>query len=60
MHGDRLGISQSPTVAASYLIVGFILVAASKFAVASPALEVAGELEEEEDEIETPGVLAKS
>ncbi|MES2921460.1 MAG: regulator [Verrucomicrobiota bacterium] len=61
MHGDRLGISQSPTVAASYLIVGFILVAASKFAAVSPALESAGHHEvEEEEEIESPGVLAKS
>jgi AGZA family xanthine/uracil permease-like MFS transporter len=61
MHGDRLGISQSPTVAASYLIVGFVLVAASKFAVASPAFEATGEVvEEDEEEIETPGALAKS
>ena len=61
MHGDRLGISQSPTVAASYLIVGFILVAASKFAAVSPALESAGHHEvEEEEEVESPGVLAKS
>jgi AGZA family xanthine/uracil permease-like MFS transporter len=43
MHGDRLGIAQSPTVAASYLIVAGVLMAASKFAVVEPVVREAGE-----------------
>jgi len=58
MHGDRLGIAQSPTVAASYLAVGLVFLAAWKLA-ASPALEPAAIEEPEEEEID-PGVLAKS
>jgi AGZA family xanthine/uracil permease-like MFS transporter len=61
MHGDRLGIAQNPTVAASYLIIGGILVAASRLAAASTALEPSGGQEiEQDEEIESPGVLAKS
>ena len=66
MHGDRLGIGQSPTVAVSYLIIGGVLIAASKLAAVEPL-----ELEPGEEshahvpkpsspEIEAPGVLAKS
>ena len=43
MHGDRLGIGQSPTVAASYLIVAGVLFAASKFAVVEPVVKEVGE-----------------
>jgi len=57
MHGDRLGIAQSPTVAASYLTVGVVLLTAWKLA-AAPAAEIASAEVEEEEEID-PGVLAK-
>jgi AGZA family xanthine/uracil permease-like MFS transporter len=50
MHGEAIGINQTPTVAASYLIVGFILLATSKFAVVSPVLESAGGHAMEEDD----------
>ncbi|MEK7950263.1 regulator [Luteolibacter soli] len=60
MHGDRLGIAQSPTVAASYLIVGCVMVAASKLVTASSPVIVHEEDEEEEPEPEAAGVLAKS
>ncbi len=43
MHGDRLGIAQSPTVAASYLIVAGVLLAAAKFAVVEPIVPEPGE-----------------
>lgn len=43
MHGDRLGIAQSPTVAASYLIVAGVLLAAAKFAVVEPVAKEPGE-----------------
>lgn len=59
MHGDRLGIAQSPTVAASYLTVGLVFLAAWKLA-AAPALEPAAMEEPEEEEEIDPGVLAKS
>jgi AGZA family xanthine/uracil permease-like MFS transporter len=59
MHGDRLGIAQSPMVAASYLIVGCILVAASKLAAVSPVTALEKD-EEEESETEAAGVLAKT
>jgi len=59
MHGDRLGIAQSPTVAASYLTVGLVFLAAWKLA-AAPALEPAAIEEPEEEEEIDPGVLAKS
>ncbi len=59
MHGDRLGIAQSPAMAASYLIVGFILMAASKLAVVSPVVETSHAEEEREEEMDD-GVLAKS
>ena len=36
MHGERIGIAQSPTVALSYLIVGGILIACSKSVVVAP------------------------
>lgn len=36
MHGERIGIAQSPTVALSYLIVAGILVACSKSVVVAP------------------------
>jgi hypothetical protein len=43
------------------VLVGVILLAASKFAVASPALESAGGHEVEEDEeMESAGILAKT
>jgi len=58
MHGDRLGIAQSPAMAASYLIVGGILMVASKLAAVSPALETSA-IEEEDEEMDD-GVLAKS
>ncbi len=45
MHGDRLGIAQSPTVAVSYLIVAGVLLAASKFAVVEPVALEPGEHE---------------
>jgi AGZA family xanthine/uracil permease-like MFS transporter len=57
MHGEAIGINQTPTVAASYLIVGCILLATAKFAVVSPALETVRV--EENDEMEE-GVLAES
>ncbi|MES2661511.1 MAG: regulator [Verrucomicrobiota bacterium] len=65
MHGDRLGIAQSPTVAASYLIVSGILLAASRFAVVEPVVREPGELEhlahaKPEPVIEAPLVTAKS
>lgn len=60
MHGDRLGIAQSPTVAASYLIVGCVLVAAAKLAATSPVVSSHEDEEEEEAEPEAAGVLAKS
>jgi AGZA family xanthine/uracil permease-like MFS transporter len=43
MHGDRLGIAQSPTVAASYLIVAGVFLTAAKFAVVEPVAKEPGE-----------------
>ena len=65
MHGDRLGIGQSPTVAASYLIVAGILLAASRFAVVEPVELEPGESEahshaQQEPMLEGPLVTAKS
>jgi len=60
MHGDRLGIAQSPTVAASYLIVGCVMVAASKLVAFSPVVSSHEDEEEDETEPEAAGVLAKS
>lgn len=57
MHGDRLGIAQSPTVAASYFIVGCVFFAATKLVAVSPVEDTE---EEEEEEAESAGVLAKS
>lgn len=37
MHGERIGIAQSPLVAASYFIVSLILLASSKVAAIAPA-----------------------
>ena len=34
MHGEAIGINQTPTVALSYLLVGGVLVACAKFATA--------------------------
>ena len=48
MHGEAIGIAQTPTVAVSYLAVGGILLACSKLAVTSPQL--VGHHEEEEHE----------
>jgi len=59
MHGDRLGIAQSPAMAASYLIVGGFLMVASKLAAVSPVLETSAAEEEDEEEMDD-GVLAKS
>jgi AGZA family xanthine/uracil permease-like MFS transporter len=40
MHGEAIGINQTPTVALSYLVVGGILVACAKLATATaPAAE---------------------
>jgi AGZA family xanthine/uracil permease-like MFS transporter len=36
MHGERIGINQTPVVAVSYLSVSLILLACSKFAVTAP------------------------
>lgn len=66
MHGDRLGIAQSPTVAASYLIVAGVLLAASRFAVVEPVVREPGEDEHHhatprpDPVIEGPLVTAKS
>jgi adenine/guanine/hypoxanthine permease len=60
MHGDRLGIAQSPTVAASYLIIGCVMVAASKLVAVSSVASSQEDEEEEEAEPEAAGVLAKS
>lgn len=65
MHGDRLGIAQSPVVAASYLIVAGVLLAAAKFAVVEPVKKEPGEdlphgHAEPEPELEAPLVTAKS
>ena len=37
MHGERIGIGQTPVVAVSYLAVSVILMACAKFAVVAPA-----------------------
>lgn len=65
MHGDRLGIAQSPVVAVSYLIVAGVLLAAAKFAVVEPVKKEPGEdlphgHAEPEPEVEAPLVTAKS
>jgi AGZA family xanthine/uracil permease-like MFS transporter len=36
MHGEKIGIAQSPTVAASYLIVAGILFACARYATVTP------------------------
>jgi len=36
MHGERIGIAQTPVVAASYVIVSVILLGCSKFVVVAP------------------------
>jgi AGZA family xanthine/uracil permease-like MFS transporter len=36
MHGERIGVAQSPTVAVSYLIVSGILIACAKLVVVVP------------------------
>ena len=36
MHGERIGVAQSPVVAASYLAVSVILFLAYKFAAPAP------------------------
>jgi AGZA family xanthine/uracil permease-like MFS transporter len=59
MHGDRLGIAQSPTVAASYFIVGGVFLAAWKLAATAP-VTAPEEAQDEEEEPAGPGVLAKS
>jgi len=47
MHGEAIGINQTPMVALSYLVVGGVLVACAKLATASePAVEDAEEDEE--------------
>ncbi|MEP6669465.1 MAG: regulator [Chthoniobacter sp.] len=52
MHGEAIGINQTPTVALSYLVVGGVLVACAKFATVEA---MAPEAEEAE---ELPGALA--
>jgi AGZA family xanthine/uracil permease-like MFS transporter len=48
MHGEAIGINQTPTVALAYLVVGGVLVACAKFAVVAPSTaeepEEAGDL----------------
>jgi AGZA family xanthine/uracil permease-like MFS transporter len=36
MHGEKIGIGQTPVVAVSYLIIAGLFVACSKFAVVAP------------------------
>jgi AGZA family xanthine/uracil permease-like MFS transporter len=36
MHGEKIGIAQSPVVAVSYLMIAGIFVACAKFAVVAP------------------------
>ena len=36
MHGERIGIAQTPVVAVSYIVVGGILFACSRFGVVAP------------------------
>ena len=44
MHGEKIGIGQSPVVASSYLIIGCVLAACSRYAASAPATtEVAHE-----------------
>jgi AGZA family xanthine/uracil permease-like MFS transporter len=46
MHGERIGVAQTPTVAVSYLAISFIFLACAKFAVVVPkAAEEQGEEE---------------
>lgn len=59
MHGDRLGVAQSPTLAASYLFIGAILIATSKLVVVSPVTQSASHSDEEKDGMGAPGVLAE-
>jgi AGZA family xanthine/uracil permease-like MFS transporter len=51
MHGEHIGIGQTPVVAASYLAVSFILLIAAKFAVVAPVIE---EPEHDHDGAELP------
>jgi len=66
MHGDRLGIGQSPTLAVSYLIVGGLLLAASRLAIVEKVKPEPGEEahthtpEPSHPEAQVPAVLAKS
>lgn len=46
MHGEQIGIGQTPVVAASYLIVAGILAACSKFAVVAPVTNLVSEMPE--------------
>jgi AGZA family xanthine/uracil permease-like MFS transporter len=48
MHGEMIGVAQTPTVAVSYLAVTFILLACAKFAVVAPKPAEAHHGEEEE------------
>ena len=53
MHGEHIGLAQTPTVAASYFIVAGILFACSKFAAAPVPSEEKEEEEEMEGELKT-------
>jgi AGZA family xanthine/uracil permease-like MFS transporter len=46
MHGEAIGINQTPTVALSYLVVGGVLVACAKFATVEASAPEAEESEE--------------
>jgi AGZA family xanthine/uracil permease-like MFS transporter len=48
MHGESIGIGQTPTVAVSYLVLAAILVACAKFAVTSPVAATHDEVVEAE------------
>jgi AGZA family xanthine/uracil permease-like MFS transporter len=52
MHGEAIGIAQSPVVAASYLAISFVLLALAKLATVSPL--VIDEHEEEHHGLPVP------
>ena len=53
MHGEAIGINQTPTVALSYLVVGGVLVACAKFATVEAQAPEAEESEELPAELAT-------
>ena len=46
MHGEAIGINQTPTVALAYLVVGGVLVACAKFATVTALAPEHAEIEE--------------